>query len=88
MKSFEYHMTTDILFGLGQETALPAKLSAYGKKILLTYGGGSIKKSGLYENLKTKLKDFEIFELGGVEPIPRWKPSTGEPLSAKKKAST
>lgn len=71
MKSFEYHVTTDILFGVGQEAALPAKLSAYGKKNLLTYGGGSIKKSGLYDNLKTLLKDFEIFELGGVEPNPK-----------------
>ena len=71
MKSFEYHMTTDILFGMGQEAALPAKLRAYGKKILLTYGGGSIKKNGLYDKLRALLNDFEIFELGGVEPNPR-----------------
>ena len=71
MKSFEYHMTTDILFGMGQEAALPAKLRAYGKKILLTYGGGSIKKNGLYDKLRALLNDFEIFELGGIEPNPR-----------------
>lgn len=71
MKSFEFCVTTDVLFGVGQEAALPAKLRPYGKKILLTYGGGSIKKSGLYDKLKTLLKDFEIFELGGVEPNPR-----------------
>lgn len=52
MKSFEYHMTTDILFGLGQETALPAKLSAYGKKILLTYGGGALRKAVFTKTLR------------------------------------
>ncbi|WP_304737106.1 hypothetical protein [uncultured Desulfovibrio sp.] len=48
MKNFEFCVTTDILFGSGQENHLPDKLRAYGKKILLTYGGGSIKKTGLY----------------------------------------
>ena len=71
MKSFEFCVPTDILFGVRQEAWLPAKLSVYGKKILLTYGGGSIKKSGLYDRLKTLLKDFEIFELGGIEPNPK-----------------
>ena len=37
----------------------------------MTYGGGSIKRSGLYDKLKGLLKDFEIFELGGIEPNPR-----------------
>ncbi|RRD69111.1 MULTISPECIES: iron-containing alcohol dehydrogenase [unclassified Desulfovibrio] len=58
-------------FGSGQESHLPAKLSAYGKKILLTYGGGSIKKTGLYDKLMDLLKDFEIFELGGIAPNPK-----------------
>ena len=71
MKSFEYHMTTDILFGMGQEAALPDRLKSYGKKILLTYGGGSIKRNGLYDKLRVLLSDFEIFELGGIEPKPR-----------------
>lgn len=71
MKNFEFCVTTDILFGSGQESHLPAKLSAYGKKILLTYGGGSIKKTGLYDKLMDLLKDFEIFELGGIAPNPK-----------------
>lgn len=71
MNNFEFCVTTDVLFGRGQEELLPAKLAAYGKKILLTYGGGSIKKSGLYEKIKNLLNDFEIFELGGIEPNPR-----------------
>lgn len=71
MKNFEFCVPTDILFGAGQEKELPDKLKKYGKKVLLVYGGGSIKKSGLYDKLKVLLKDFVIFELGGVEPNPR-----------------
>lgn len=71
MNNFEFCVTTDVLFGRGQEELLPAKLAVYGKKILLTYGGGSIKKSGLYEKIKNLLNDFVIFELGGIEPNPR-----------------
>lgn len=71
MKNFEFYVPTDVLFGADQEKNLSRKLQAFGKKILLTYGGGSIKKSGLYDKLMEILKDFEIFELGGVEPNPR-----------------
>lgn len=71
MKNFEFCVTTDILFGSDQESHLPAKLNAYGKKILLAYGGGSIKKTGLYDRLKNLLKDFEVFELGGIAPNPK-----------------
>ncbi len=71
MKNFEFCVTTDVLFGKEQENLLPEKLKGFGKRILLTYGGGSIKKIGLYDKLKEILKDFEIFELGGIEPNPR-----------------
>ncbi len=71
MNNFEFSMSTDVLFGKGQEAHLPEKLKPYGKKILLTYGGGSIKKNGLYGKLKQLLSDFEIFELGGIDPNPR-----------------
>lgn len=71
MKNFEFCVTTDILFGSDQESHLPTKLNAYGKKILLAYGGGSIKKTGLYDRLKNLLKDFEVFELGGIAPNPK-----------------
>lgn len=71
MNNFEFCVPCDILFGEGQEEHLPEKLKAYGNKILLTYGGGSIKKTGLYDKLKALLHDFEIFELGGIEPNPR-----------------
>lgn len=71
MKNFEFYVPTDVLFGKGQEENLPEKLKVFGKKILLVYGGGSIKKNGLYEKLRSLLAGFDIFELGGVEPNPR-----------------
>lgn len=71
MKSFEFAVPTEILFGVGQEEQLAGRLKPFGRKILMTYGGGSIKRTGLYEKIKTILKDYEIFELGGVEPNPR-----------------
>lgn len=71
MKNFEFCVPTDVFFGRDQEKQLPQKLAGFGKKILMTYGGGSIKRNGLYDKLMQTLKDFEVFELGGVEPNPR-----------------
>lgn len=71
MKNFEFHAYTDILFGEGQVEHLADKLSKYGNKVLMVYGGGSIKKNGIYEAVKNALKGFEITELGGVEPNPK-----------------
>lgn len=71
MKNFEFAVPTDVIFGIDQETQLAERLKPFGKRILLTYGGGSIKKTGLYDKLLDILKDFEIFELGGIEPNPR-----------------
>ena len=71
MNNFEFRVSTDVLFGKGQEEQLPAKLLPFGKKILLTYGGGSIKKNGLYDKIRNLLHEFEIFELGGIDPNPR-----------------
>lgn len=71
MKNFEFYVPVDVLFGKGQENNLPAKLTTFGKKILMTYGGGSVKRSGLYDKLMSLLKDFDVYELGGVEPNPR-----------------
>lgn len=71
MKSFEFAVPTDVIFGVGQENQLAKRLKPFGKKILLTYGGGSIKRTGLYDRIKDILKEYEIFELGGIEPNPR-----------------
>ena len=71
MNNFNFCVPTDIRFGKGQVECLPAELAKYGKKILLVYGGGSIKKTGLYDKLMDLLKEFEIFELPGIEPNPK-----------------
>jgi alcohol dehydrogenase YqhD (iron-dependent ADH family) len=71
VETFEFLCTTRILFGKGQIENLPLKLGEYGKRVLLTYGGGSIKKSGLYDKIKDLLSDFEVYELGGIEPNPK-----------------
>ncbi|MBO7519307.1 MAG: iron-containing alcohol dehydrogenase, partial [Clostridia bacterium] len=54
---------------------LPEVLNRYGKNVLLTYGGGSIKKTGLYNKVKELLKGFNVTELSGIEPNPKYDPS-------------
>lgn len=71
MNNFDFHVPTDIRFGKGQIECLPEELSKYGKKVLLTYGGGSIKKTGIYDRVMELLKDFEVYELSGIEPNPK-----------------
>ncbi|MBU3825943.1 MAG: iron-containing alcohol dehydrogenase [Candidatus Anaerobiospirillum merdipullorum] len=69
--NFTYNTPTKVLFGKDAINGLPSEMAPYGKRVLLVYGGGSIKKTGLYDTVKTLLKDFELFELSGVEPNPR-----------------
>ncbi|MEK5645754.1 NADH-dependent alcohol dehydrogenase [Paenibacillus rhizosphaerae] len=73
MENFEFHNPTKILFGKGQISNLKKEITAYGKRILLVYGGGSIKKIGLYDKVIRELEEIDayIVELGGVEPNPR-----------------
>ena len=71
MNNFNFCVPTDIRFGKGQIECLPEELAKYGKKILLVYGGGSIKRTGLYDTLMSLLKDFDIFDLSGIEPNPK-----------------
>lgn len=71
MNNFRFYAPTDIRFGKGQADCLPEELGKYGKRILMVYGGGSIKRSGLYDKLRKLLKNFEIFELPGIEPNPK-----------------
>lgn len=73
MNDFIFHNPDKIYFGKNQMSHLPEELLKFGKKVLLVYGGGSIKKNNLY-NLVTKLakeNGIELFELSGVEPNPR-----------------
>lgn len=73
MNNFIYDIPTKVYFGENQLNHLGEELSKYGKKVLVTYGGGSIKKSGLYDKVVTEIKNagLEFFELGGIEPNPR-----------------
>ena len=71
MNNYAYHVPTDIRFGKDQILCLAEEIGKYGKKVLLVYGGGSIKKSGLYDKVYDVLKGFEIFELPGIEPNPK-----------------
>lgn len=73
MESFVYNIPTKIAFGKKQIQMLPELIKEYGNKILLLYGGGSIKKIGLYDEAIRLLKDNDIkyTELAGVEPNPQ-----------------
>lgn len=73
LENFIFYNPTKLIFGKGQLAQLKDQLASYGKKILLVYGGGSIKRNGLYDNVMTILKENgkEVFELSGVEPNPR-----------------
>ena len=75
MQNFDYQTPTRLIFGKGVVEKLPEIMGNYGKKILLTYGGGSIKKIGLYDKVKELLADFEITELSGIQPNPKYDPS-------------
>lgn len=69
---------TRLIFGKESILKLPEVMAPLGKRVLLTYGGGSIKKLGLYDRVKELLKDFEIFELPGIQPNPKYNPSVLE----------
>ncbi|MEG1458696.1 MAG: iron-containing alcohol dehydrogenase [Acetivibrio sp.] len=73
MENFLYHIPTKIYFGKGQISELGESIKPYGNKVLLVYGGGSIKKIGLYDAMIKILKEenIEYYELSGVDPNPR-----------------
>lgn len=72
MRDFVYQCPTKIIFGKGTENQVGSQVKEYSRKILLHYGGGSIKRTGLYDKVIKSLKDagIEIFELGGAQPNP------------------
>lgn len=73
MQNFTYWNPTKLIFGRDQLEQLKTEIPQYGKKVLLVYGGGSIKRNGLYDQVMKQMKDMgmEVFELAGVEPNPR-----------------
>lgn len=74
MDTFRFHNPTVLYYGKGQiEEYLGQEVKSYGSRVLLVYGGGSIKRNGLYDKVTSILKAHEVtlFELNGVEPNPR-----------------
>ncbi|MGF0032165.1 iron-containing alcohol dehydrogenase [Bariatricus sp. SGI.154] len=73
MNNFIYDIPVRVYFGENQLCHLGEELLKYGKRVLLTYGGGSIKKSGLYDAVVEEIKNagMELYELSGIAPNPR-----------------
>lgn len=75
MQNFDYMTPTRLIFGRDAIAKLPEVMTRFGKKILLTYGGGSIKKIGLYQKVLEMLNGYDIVELPGIQPNPKYDPS-------------
>lgn len=71
MQNFTYFNPTKAHFGKGQIATLKEEL-APNSRVLLTYGGGSIKANGVYEQVIDALKECSVFEFGGIEPNPHY----------------
>jgi NADP-dependent alcohol dehydrogenase len=71
MNNFELYNPVNYVFGKGQTEKL-ANLVPKNAKVLIAYGGGSIFKNGVYDQVKAALQGFEIVEFGGIEPNPRF----------------
>ncbi len=71
MNNFQYRNPTKILFGKNQIGNLPNEIPE-NAKILLLYGGGSIKKNGIYDQVKKALSTFEVVEFGGIPANPEY----------------
>jgi alcohol dehydrogenase len=73
MDNFTFQNKTKIIFGKGTESEVGKETAKYAKKVLLHYGGGSIKATGLYDRVCRSLREagVEFVELGGVKPNPR-----------------
>ena len=81
MQNFDYMTPTRLIFGKESIVKLPEVMGPLGKRVLLTYGSGSIKKIGLYDCVKELLKNFEIYELPGIQPNPKYDPSVLDGVS-------
>lgn len=71
MLNFTYQNPTKIVFGKGSIAELPRLLPA-GSKIMMLYGGGSIKRNGVYDQVTQALKRHEFVEFAGIEPNPHY----------------
>ena len=71
MNNFVYQNPVKIIFGKGMISELPNNIPQ-GSKVMMTYGGGSIKKNGIYDQVVKALKGYEVIEFPGIEPNPRY----------------
>jgi NADP-dependent alcohol dehydrogenase len=71
MNNFNFYNPVRILFGKGKIAELSRNIPQ-NARILMTYGGGSIHRNGVYEQVKAALKGFTVVEFGGIEPNPRY----------------
>ena len=73
MDNFDFRNPTKVVFGRETENRVGAEAAAYAKRILIHFGGGSVRASGLLDRVKTSLRaaGVEWVELGGVKPNPR-----------------
>lgn len=71
MQNFTLHTPTKVLFGTGQIAQLSKEIPA-DARILITYGGGSIKQNGVLDQVHNALKGFDFLEFGGIEPNPTY----------------
>ena len=73
MRDFVFENKTKIYFGKEQMCHLHEEVARFGKRVLMVYGGGSIKRTGIYDKVMAELRKAgaEVFELPGVEPNPR-----------------
>ncbi|WP_028866017.1 iron-containing alcohol dehydrogenase [Psychromonas aquimarina] len=71
MNNFTFYNNTRIHFGEGQISAVASEIPQ-NKKVLVLYGGGSIKNNGVYDQVKTALTDHDWDEFSGIEPNPKY----------------
>lgn len=71
MDNFELFNPVKLIFGKGEIAKISNNIPS-GAKVLLTYGGGSIKKNGVYDQVISALKGFEVIEFGGIEANPQF----------------
>ena len=71
MQNFEFHNPTRVIFGVGQIASL-AKHIPSNARVLMLYGGGSIKSNGTYDEVRAALAGHTVLEFAGIEPNPRY----------------
>ena len=74
MNNFVFYNSTKILFGKGQIASLADEIPE-DARVLLIYGGGSIKTNGIYDQVVDALSEFEYYEFSGIEPNPSYEKS-------------